>query len=100
MADADVEAAEEMETLVEEYAKQLEEIAEILETRKTEISQKETLLKELEETLINAEKELEAKSSEISEQDEKAKKLDDLLSQKKEDLVVQLVVVELTLSEP
>jgi KaiC/GvpD/RAD55 family RecA-like ATPase len=87
--DSDVEAAEEMETLVEEYAKQLEEIAEILENRKSEISQKETLLKELEDTLINAEKELEAKSQEITEQDGKAKKLDQLLSQKKEDLAIQ-----------
>jgi len=87
--ESDVEAAEEMETLVEEYAKQLEEIAEILENRKTEISQKETLLKELEDTLINAEKELETKSTEIADQDGKAKKLDGLLTQKKEDLAIQ-----------
>lgn len=89
MAESEVEAAEEMETLVEEYAKQLEEIAEILDNRKQEISQKESILKELEDTLIAAEKELEKKSLEITEQDDKLKQVDTLIQQKREDLQIQ-----------
>jgi KaiC/GvpD/RAD55 family RecA-like ATPase len=74
---------------IDAYAKEVEEIVEMLDTLKEDLERKETLLMKVEETLEDTEKVLEKKIQEIVEKDNKLKKIEDILLRKEEDMKIQ-----------
>jgi KaiC/GvpD/RAD55 family RecA-like ATPase len=74
---------------IDSYAKEVEEIVEMLDALKEDLERKETLLMKVEETLEDTEKVLEKKIQEIVEKDNKLKKIEDILLRKEEDMKLQ-----------
>jgi len=76
-------------TDIDAYAKEVEEIVEMLDALKEDLERKETLLTKVEETLEDTEKVLEKKIQEIVEKDNKLKQIEDILLRKEEDMKIQ-----------
>ena len=76
-------------TDIDAYAKEVEEIVEMLDALKEDLERKETLLMKVEETLEDTEKVLEKKIQEIVEKDNKLKNIEDILLRKEEDMKIQ-----------
>lgn len=73
-------------TDIDSYAKEVEEIVEMLDALKEDLERKESLLTKVEETLEDTEKVLEKKIQEIVEKDNKLKQIEDILLRKEEDM--------------
>jgi KaiC/GvpD/RAD55 family RecA-like ATPase len=76
-------------TDIDAYAKEVEEIVEMLDALKEDLERKESLLTKVEETLEDTEQVLETKIQEIVEKDNKLKKIEDILLRKEEDMKIQ-----------
>ncbi|UCH89065.1 MAG: hypothetical protein JSV49_12670 [Thermoplasmata archaeon] len=85
MQNADMGASSDIDS----YAKEVEEIVEMLDALKEDLERKESLLMKVEETLEDTEKVLEKKIQEIVEKDNKLKQIEDILLRKEEDMKLQ-----------
>jgi len=75
--------------MMDAYAKEIEDIAEGLDTLKKDLEKKESLLAQVESTLEESERELEKKITAINEKDEKLRSIEEILQRKEEEIGIQ-----------